>query len=200
MLRPLATPLPMGFLGQAVASWAFACLQLSWIPSTQSHLVALGVLVFTIPLQSFAAALGFLARDPVAGTGAGLLAGGWAVTAALTRASAPGSMSPALGVLLCGVAVALLVPATMAIGRLAAAAVFFLSVARFALTGVAELRGGGTWWPASGWVGLALVLASVYAALAFELRGATGREWLPIGRLARRPVELAAEPGVRGSL
>jgi succinate-acetate transporter protein len=109
-------------------------------------------------------------------------------------------MSPALGVLLCGVAVALLVPATMAIGRLAAAAVFFLSVARFALTGVAELRGGGTWWPASGWVGLALVLASVYAALAFELRGATGREWLPIGRLARRPVELAAEPGVRGSL
>jgi hypothetical protein len=78
VLRPLATPLPLGFLGLGVATVAFATVQLSWIPQSQGHTVALGVLVLTVPLQFLAAVMGFLARDPVVATGMGILSGTWA--------------------------------------------------------------------------------------------------------------------------
>lgn len=200
MLRPLASPLPLGFLGQAVASWAFACLQLSWLDPAQGHLVALGVLVFTVPLQAAASLLGFLARDPVAATGTGLLAGGWAVLAAATLLMPPGATDGAVGVLALGVAGTLLLPAIVAATRLAACAVLSLSVARFAVTGVAELVGEQQWLHAAGWVGLVLCAASLYTAAAFETEAATGRRWLPIGRLAPRPDEPFEEPGVRPEL
>jgi len=208
-LRPIATPLPLGFLGQAVASWSFACLQLRWIGSSQSHTVALAVLVFTVPLQLVSAAWGFWARDPVAATGTGLLAGGWAATAVSTLTSPPGSTSAGLGVVLLGVAAALLVPALAGVSRLAAFGVLALSVARFATTGVAELEGGRAWLTVAGWVGLALAVTSVYAALAFEVEAATGRAWLPIGRLGTKAASAAPpgdlqevwrEPGVRRQL
>lgn len=157
-LRPLANPLPLGFLGQALASWAFASIQLEWLSSAQSHIVAFAVLVFTVPLQGLASVLGFLARDPIAG------------------------------------------PAVASFGRVAAAAVLIVAVPRFAVTGVAELMGSQGWLRAAGWVGLLLCAVSVYAALAFELEAATGRAWLPIGRVAGRSTRLADEAGVRRSL
>lgn len=200
VLRPLATPMPLGFLGQAVASWAFACLQLSWLDPSQGHLVAAGVLVFTVPIQAFAATLGFLARDPVAGTGTGLLAGGWAVVATSTLLTPPGATTGALGVLTLGVAGTLLLPAAVAVTRIAAAAVLWLSVARFAVTGVTELLGDGSWGHAAGWVGLVLSVTSLYAAAAFELEAVTGRSWLPIGRLLSRSSDPQREPGVRRGL
>ena len=200
VLRPLATPMPLGFLGQAVASWAFACLQLSWLAPDQGHLVAIGVLAFTVPLQGIASVLGFLARDPVAGTGTGLLAGGWAMIAAGTLLTPPGGTTGALGVLMLGVAGALLLPAIVAVTRVAAAAVLWLSVARFAVTGVAELLGDQSWLHAAGWVGLVLSATSAYAAAAFELEAATGHRWLPIGRLSSRPSQPHQEPGVRPDL
>lgn len=199
-LRPLGNPLPLGFLGQAVASWSFACVQLAWLSPEESHTVAFCVLVFTVPLQALAAVLGFVARDPVAGTGPALLAGGWAVIATGTLLSPPGSTSASLGVLLVGVAGVLIVPAAASLGRVAAAAVLCLSVARFAVTGVAELLGDPGWLRAAGWVGLVLAAASVYAALAFELQAATGRRWLPVGRLATRGTPLPEEAGVRPNL
>lgn len=199
-LRPLANPLPLGFLGQALASWAFASLQLSWLSPAQSHPVALAVLVFTVPLQGLAAVLGFLARDPVAGTGPALLAGGWAVVGAVTLMSPPGATSAGMGVLLLGVAATLLVPAAASLGRVAAAAVLVVAVPRFAITGVAELVGGHGWLQAAGWAGLVLCAVSAYAALAFELEAATGRLRLPIGRIAGRSTPLDDEAGVRRNL
>jgi uncharacterized protein len=49
------------------------------------------------PLQLLASILGFLARDVVAGTGMGLLAGTWLSVALVTLESAPGSTNDALG-------------------------------------------------------------------------------------------------------
>jgi hypothetical protein len=69
VLRPIATPLPLGFLALAVATTAFASVQLGWIPQSQGHTIALGVLALTVPMQLLAAVIGFLARDPVAATG-----------------------------------------------------------------------------------------------------------------------------------
>lgn len=200
MLRAVATPLPLGFLALAVATWAFACLQLDWVPQSQRHLVALGVLVFTVPLQALACVFGFLARDPVAGTGTGLLAGAWAILATGTLLTPAGTASPAVGVLILGVAGALVLSAAIAVRRVAAAAVFTLSVARFAVTGVAELVGTSQWRHIAGWVGLALCAVSVYAAAAFELEAAVGRSVLPVGRMSGRPDDPAREPGVRPNL
>ncbi|WP_336923498.1 hypothetical protein [Aquipuribacter sp. SD81] len=79
VLRPIGTPLPLGFLGLFVATTAFAVLQLDWLPEDQGRLVALGALLFTVPLQALASVFGFLARDPVAGTGMAVLSGTWAL-------------------------------------------------------------------------------------------------------------------------
>lgn len=97
VLRPIATPLPLGFLGLAIATTAFASVQLGWIPQAQGHTVALGVLVLTVPLQLLAAVMGFLARDPVAATGMGILSGTWGAACLATLTSPPGTAGDGLG-------------------------------------------------------------------------------------------------------
>src|SRR5690242_17452 len=77
MLRPLANPLPLGFLALGAGTLVVAGLQLEWIAPTEGRSVALILLAFVFPLQLLASVLGFLARDVVAGTGMGLLSGTW---------------------------------------------------------------------------------------------------------------------------
>jgi succinate-acetate transporter protein len=211
VLRPLGNPLPLGFLGQFVSTVSFSALQLRWIGPGQGHTVALAALILTVPLQLVASGLGFLARDPVAGTGMGVLAGSWGAVALTTLTTAPGTTSPGLGVVLLAAATAMLVPATGGRAKRVAAGVMAVSAVRFAVTGVAELTGSSTWLAAAGWVGLGLGALSLYAAAAFELEGTEEREVLPLGRhgaartAARAGEEaqlrgIADEPGVRKQL
>lgn len=182
VLRPIATPLPLGLLAQSVASLSYSSLQLHWIGTSQADAVALAVLVLTVPLQLIAAVMGFLGRDPVAGTGVALLAGAWAATSLDTLASPPGTVSPGLGVVLLCLAGALLVPTVAGRSKLAASAVMLVSVARFATTGLYEVTGASSWQTVAGWVGVALAAIGFYAALAFELEGTARRTVLPVGR------------------
>jgi uncharacterized protein len=70
------------------------------------------------PLQLVASVFGFLARDVVAGTGMGILAGTWLAVGLILLTGEPGSTSDALGLFLLIAAVAMLVPASAAaIGR-----------------------------------------------------------------------------------
>jgi succinate-acetate transporter protein len=211
VLRPLASPLPLGFLALAVATVAFATVQLSWIPQSEGHTIALGVLVLTVPLQLLAAVMGFLARDPVAATGMGILSGTWGAACLATLSAPPGATSDGLGVILLASAACLLVPAVAARSKAVPALVIATSAARFAVTGVAQIDGGRTWLQAAGWVGIALAAISAYAALALELEGTELRTVLPLGRTgaSRRAVDgrledqtesLATEPGVRQQL
>ena len=78
VLRPLATPLPLGFLALVLATTTFAALQLGWIPPEQGRVAAITAVAATVPLQLLASVVGFLARDPVAATGMGVLTGTWA--------------------------------------------------------------------------------------------------------------------------
>jgi hypothetical protein len=100
VLRPLATPLPLGFLALALATTVFSAVQLGWVPPDQGRVAALTALGATVPLQLTAAVVGFLARDPVAATGMGVPTGTWAVVGLTTLTSPPGTASPGLGVLL----------------------------------------------------------------------------------------------------
>jgi succinate-acetate transporter protein len=212
VLRPLATPLPLGFLALVLATTMFAALQLGWIPPAQGRVVALTAIVGTVPLQLLASVIGFLTRDPVAATGMGLLAGAWAVAGFTTLTSPPGATSEGLGVLLLAAGVAMFVPAVVAAtNKVVPAAVMGLAGVRFVVTGGYELSGSVAWQTAAGWVGIALAVLALYAALALELEGARERTVLPVGRrgagadaLAGRgpldPGDLAEEAGVRPEL
>ncbi len=184
VVRPMGNPLPVGFLALMVATVALAMLQLHVVPAEQGRVVAAGILGLTVPLQLVACVLGFLARDPVAGTGMGVLAGTWAAVAAALLLSSPGATSSALGVLLLCSAVAMCVPTAAAASKVAAMAVMGLSALRFAVTGIGQLTASSGWLTLAGWVGVALGVAAAYAALSFELEDVRHATVLPLGRRA----------------
>ncbi|MGY1744287.1 hypothetical protein [Blastococcus sp. SYSU D00695] len=211
MLRPIATPLPLGFLALVFATTAFAAVQLGWVPPAEGRVAALVVIAATAPLQLLASVVGFVARDPAGATGMGVLAGTWAIVGLATLSAPPGTASDGLGVVLLTAGVAMAVPAAAAAEKAVAAAVMGLAGLRFAVTGVYHLTASPDWQRAAGWTGLVLAVVALYAALALELEGARGRAVLPVGRrgtaaAATRgdgplaPADLAAEPGVRPQL
>ena len=198
VLRPLATPLPLGFLALVLATTAFSAVQLDWVLPTEGRIAGLVAVFATVPLQLIAAVVGFLARDPVAATGMGILTGTWAVVGVATLTSPPGAVSTGLGVFLLAAGLCMLVPAVSAGAKLVPAAVMGLAGVRFAVTGAYHLTASAGWKTTAGWVGLALAVLALYAALALELEGSHGRTVLPLGR--RSPAEPAGEPGVRPQL
>jgi succinate-acetate transporter protein len=189
----VATPLPLGFLALFSATTSLAVVQLHWVPDTAGRPVALAALALTVPLQLVAAVTGFLARDPVASTGMGVLAGTWAAVGLATLTSAPGSTSPGLGTVLVMSGLAMLVPAVAGRHKVVASAVMGLSALRFLVTGAAHLGGSDAVMTAAGWVGLLLGAVSLYAAAAFELEGVGGRVVLPLAR--RGDAAEAVTPG-----
>jgi succinate-acetate transporter protein len=194
-LRPIANPLPLGFLALAVGTLVLSGLQLEWIEPSEQRQVALGVLAFVAPLQLLASILSFLARDVGAATGMGILAGTWAAIG-LDWTSSASTQSDALGTLLLGAAAALLVPAaTAARTKVIPAAVMGTASVRFALSGISDLGAPHAWTIAAGVVGLALFALGVYAAYALADEDARGGTRLP---LLRRGAGLtAAEDGLR---
>jgi succinate-acetate transporter protein len=212
VLRPLASPLPMGFLALFVASLLVCALQLRWVPVTQGHELALGVLAFAVPLQVIACFYGFLCRDVVASTGMGVLAGTWATLGVIVLTSQPGMTSPGLGILLVVAAGALLVPTVAALASKAMASmVLAAAAARFAISGGYELTSSPGWRSAAGVCGVVVAGLALYAALAAEVDSATRRSVLPLlrpaagkpvvsGQLADQVATLPREPGVRQQL
>jgi succinate-acetate transporter protein len=205
--------LSLGFLALAVASFTFSGLQLGWIaPGPNWSMVGLVVLALAVPLQAASTIFGFLARDPIAATGMGILTGSWLALGIATYTSPTAGPTPAVGLLLIGSSVALLVPATVGFtGKILAAAVITGASLRFGLTGAFEMTGSSHWRLAAGASGLALAALAVYAALAFELETMHKREVLPAGRRGANRLALAGtfaeevadiqhEPGVRRRL
>jgi uncharacterized protein len=210
VLRPLASPLALGFLGLAAATTVVAALNLGWVEPSEQKSVALILIAFTVPLQLLASVLGFLARDGVAGTGMGLLSGIWLAQALVLYTSPPGGTSDAVGVFLLLGGLAMLVPASVAYeAKLVPAAVLSTAALRFFVTGGYQLSAGQAWKTAAGVVGLVLAALAVYAAWAVELEDSTKSRLLPLGRRRRGEAaveggldrsELMREPGVRGQL
>src|SRR5690625_6718466 len=75
VLRPTGNPLPLAFMSLAVATVGFSSLQLGVVGTEEESVVALAVLVLTVPLQLFSSIVGFGARDPIAGTGMAMVSG-----------------------------------------------------------------------------------------------------------------------------
>lgn len=182
-LRPLGSPLPLGMIALAGASVLLTGKDLSWVPPSQGHDLALAVLLFAVPMQYLASVFGFLSRDSAGGTGMALLGSCWLVTGSLLLLTPTGRRSPALGLLLFFASAALLVPAlAAAFGKVAAALAFLLAAARFAVTGVQQYVGGVAWQHAAGWLGLAVCAVALYNAFAFELEDTRHHTVLPVLR------------------
>ncbi|MEE1941089.1 GPR1/FUN34/YaaH family transporter [Streptomyces sp. TRM 70361] len=197
MLRPIASPLPMGFLGLSFGTFLFAAFQLGWLPEPEEDRVALAVLLLTVPLELLASVFGFLCRDPGAAVVMAVLAGSWALVGTFKALSPPGTYSEVLGVALLAVAVLLLVTSAAEIGKPLVGAVVVLAAVRFAVTGITELTASSGWQTAAGLTGLLLAVLAAYAALAFLLENAQNRPVLPV--LRGKPVG-EEEPGVRPRL
>ncbi|UWM52362.1 GPR1/FUN34/YaaH family transporter [Streptomyces carpaticus] len=184
-LRPVASALPMGFLGLAGGTFVLAGMQVHWISAEQSHPVAFVLLAFVFPLQSLASVFGFLCRDVAVATGMAVLSGTWLALGLITLTGPPGATSGAAGLLLLLAAVGLWVPVTAGgSGRLLVAAVIAVASVRFAATGVYELTGAEGWKHTAGVIGLVLAAVAVYAAFALAVEDQHRRTVLPTGRRA----------------
>jgi uncharacterized protein len=212
VLRPLANPLPLGFLALAAGTLLLAGLQLGWLDAEEGQSVALALLAFVFPLQLLVCVFGYLCRDVVAGTGMGVLAGTWLTISLVMLTSPPGSTSDALGLFLLLAFVAMLIPAAAAsLGKLVPAAVLGAAGLRFGVTGIYELSASPTWEDIAGVLGLALCAIALYAALAMALEDARRRTVLPLlrrgagralmeGDLGDQAADLEREAGVREQL
>lgn len=212
VLRPIASPLPLGFAGLAAASVTLAGTELGWIGPSDAVHAGLIAFIFAPLLQVIACVFGFLSRDAVAATGMGVLAATWAVIGAITVTSRAGTTSHALGTLLLLAGAAMLVSATVAAAaKLVPAIVMGLAAARFAVTGIYEFVPDSGWKTASGIVGLVAALVALYGMASLEiesmfrspllptLRRGAGRQALD-GDLSAQVSGVAAEAGVRKQL
>ena len=169
--RPIANPMALGFLGVVVASLVDAGIALGWYPLSQYHDAALVILVFAPVTGLIACVFGFLAPDPIASTGFGVQAVGWASIGLLLLLGTPGRPEPVLGTLLFGAAAALsLISVTSLKSKLLPALVLGLTATRWGLEGLYETTGGTSWQDISGVVGLALCTAALFAAAEAEIR------------------------------
>ena len=184
VLRPIGNPLPLGFLALAAATLLVSGLQLEWLAPTDGTAVAYCLIGFVFPLQLLSSIFGYLARDVVAGTSMGILAGTWlSMGLIMLDAPRPGATSDALGLFLLIAAVSMLVPAAAAsTGKLVPALVLATTALRFCVTGMYQLTASDTWMAIAGIVGLVLCALAVYAALALGLEDAKRETVLPLGR------------------
>ncbi|MCB5168811.1 GPR1/FUN34/YaaH family transporter [Streptomyces bambusae] len=179
-LRPMASPMPLGFFTVAIASVMTGCLQLGVFDEAERPAVALCVLPAFV-LQFLVSILAFAARDVVAATLMGVFAGSWLAYALVMGAGAAGG-TRVLGVFNL---------AFLALGALMAAvtrpkralwAVIVVSLPRWAATGLGGLTGAEALTRTAGALGLVVAVAAGYAAFALMLEDMRSEEVLPIGR------------------
>jgi len=183
VLRPIANPLPLGFLALCGGTFVVAGLNLGWVEAVDGGQVALVLLAFVAPLQLLASVLGFLGRDIVAGTGMGVLTGTWLSVSLVLLTGRPGATSTALGLLLLVSALVMAVACAAAVSVKAVPALVIAATSlRFLTTGVYELTGSDGWKTGAGLVGLVLAALAAYAATALVLEDARHRTVLPLGR------------------
>jgi uncharacterized protein len=172
-LTPIATPLPLTFLGLLLATMILAGLELGWIPAAETREAGWALLGVPVPLQLTAAVFGFHGRSATAATGSSVLAAAWLGIALNLITSPPDAFTPshAVGMLAFPVAAALLVPALsdLRAGAPLPAAVLTSASVRFVLTGIAAMTESHGVRTATGVAGCVVAAVAFYGALALEL-------------------------------
>ncbi|TMR22695.1 hypothetical protein ETD86_10575 [Nonomuraea turkmeniaca] len=179
-LRPIASPMPLGFYSVAIASVMIATLQLGLFPPGAHRAIAMTILPAFV-LQLVVAVFAFGARDVIAATLMACFSGMWLASSLVLALDSPPGTS-VLGVLNLVFALFAVLMASVAKPKRALWLVLCTAVPRFAVGAAANLT--GTPWLAtiSGVLGLLLATVALYAAFALMLEDMRGQEVLPIGR------------------
>ena len=181
VLRPIGVPLPLALSALAIGSFLISSQELGWVGHGADLEFGLLLVGFVFPLQLIGSIFGFLARDPIAGTGAALTSGAWFAVGVDRLLPTPGG--DALGIALIAFAAALAIPvAVSSMSNLAVCVVLTLTGARFLLSAIHEMSGGSEIESAAGVLGLVVSLLSLYTALALELEGLRRGPALPLLR------------------
>jgi succinate-acetate transporter protein len=212
VLRPLGSPVPLGFLVFGTGMAALGGLELHLLPVAATHQAAVLLLTFVAPLELIAAVLAFLARDGLSGSGLGIFAGSWATVGVQYLLAEPGSRSPVQGLYLLTFGVAVLLLAVVArTGNLLLAGILATSAVRTLVAGAYEVAGVRGLQTAAGVLSLCLTVLAFYGALALLWEDTAHATVLPLGRrgAARAALErpqpdqfeqVEQEAGVRRSL
>ena len=209
VLRPIGSPLPLGYFTVAIDNVLVSTLQWGVLPVADRRAVALIVFPAFI-VQAIAGLLALGARDSIAGTMMLSFATTWLVDALVLYLDPPGAAA-ALGIFYVVFAVFISFLLTSALLKRALAAVLVVAAPRFLIAGLAEITGNHGLSQAGAVLGFLLAAVAMYTAFALLLEDSRDREVLPIGRLgaARQAthgnlaVELRGierQPGVRRTL
>ncbi|WP_199432816.1 hypothetical protein [Qaidamihabitans albus] len=185
MLRPIASPLPLGFFAFAIGSGLLSMEQFGLLGSGQERNLALLLAVFVFPAQLLAGVFAFLGREPIAATALSIIAFSWPAAALVTVLAPPGdSTSPLAGALdaLIALVLGLLVPVGIR-GKPVVGTVVLLGATRYALNAAVEFTGSGVVELLSAATGTLILVLGVYGGLALVLEDTAHRTVLPFPRL-----------------
>src|ERR1700712_1825606 len=167
VLRPIGSPLPLGFAAFGIGSFWFAMEQ-PWVLQVRlGPSVNLLLTVFLAPLQLIAALCCFSARETLAATGLSLLSLSWPAVYVVSSGLEPGMTSPVLGCFyLVLSAFLLLLAAPGLIGKPLIGSLIVVAATRFLFGGLYELTESTNLERVAGILGLLITLIGLYGALA----------------------------------
>ncbi|MEV6975990.1 hypothetical protein [Kitasatospora sp. NPDC093806] len=195
-LRPIASPMPLGFFAVAISSAVTSSLQLGLIDGAHRQAVALTVFSAFV-LQLLVSVLAFGARDVIAATLMGGFAGAWLANGLVTATGAPGG-AQVLGVLNLVFTVFAALMASVARPKKVLWLLLLIAVPRYFTAGLHGVSGAAWLGHLTGALGMLLAAVAMYAAYALMLEELRGREALWIGRSG--PVRDAMHEGLAGQL
>jgi uncharacterized protein len=209
ILRPIGSPLPLGFFTVAIDNVVVSALQWGVLPAADSQAVALIVLPAFI-VQVIVGIIAIGARDSISGTLMLSFATTWLVDTLILFVH-PSGAAAALGIFYVTFAVFISFMLASALLKRALAAVLVVAAPRFLVAGVADLSGSQALSQASAVLGFLLAAVAMYTAFALLLEDSRGHEVLPIGRqgaarqathgaLATELRDIERQPGVRRTL
>jgi len=195
VLRPLASPLPIGFFAFAVGSFIFSLPELGWVPHEQLRPTALILLLFVAPLELIAGIVAFWARDGGGATSLCIFGMTWATVAGVTFYTSDETVA-ALGAFLIAISFVILALAVAsASGKPVFAGVLILASARFLIGGLFHLTGSTAFEQIAGWLGFPLCAAALYLGLALLLEDLNRGTVLPLFRRGKARESVESELG-----
>jgi succinate-acetate transporter protein len=183
VLRPLGSPLPLGFYSFGIGMLLLGCSAIGWIPVVEQRDVGMTLMAFVFPLELTATVFAFLARDTLGATTLGLFTTSWLSLGWGDLASPAGAKSVTTGIYLFGFAtVAFLIALLSTQGKPFFTVLLGIAVARMIVAGYWEVGGGHGWLKAAGGLAIALAALAMYGGTALALEDMRQQELLPLFR------------------
>lgn len=211
MVRPLASPLPLGLYAFAIGSVVAATEQLGAFAPEAARTVNFLLAMFVAVPQLIAAVIAFLSREAVVATLLGLVAMTWPTNLVIALLVTDATSAPR-GVLFLAVAAVLTLMGTPALqGKPLVGILVMVAAVRYAASGLYDITGAGGWETASAIAGFGIAAFAGYLGLALALEDTRHRTVLPTGRrgeaatafngdLATQVASVPNEAGVRNQL